>query len=342
MNHKTTTAAVLLSLSALLLGCDGPPSGEELPVSIDRTIADAPDPTFSVEGGLTDTILLRPGPYLEVRDGLIALIDHGRMAVEAFDTTGALLWLAGKEGDGPLELRDPVDLTIDDRGHVWVQDRTLRKVIEIRPGGDMGAPIRPPPVREYDRPQELLALSGDRFAVQSSNGEFVVWYPERNEIDRPNNPFEHLDEHHPMVRQSFLVRGPDDHLTTVFYLGGGFQHAAIGESFDTLHPYAEAIPFPELVQERLAGTRGVMTTTSARYRAALDASISNGVLHVLFEGSTPNARRLIDRYDARSGRYLGTWLLEEPASAVAADAGMLVTVEGRTIPKLVIRRIPGS
>ncbi len=43
---------------------------------------------------------------------------------------------------------------------------------------------------------------------------------------------------------------------------------------------------------------------------------------VLFEGETPEKHRLLDRYDARTGRYLGSYHLPFKTSRVAAGSGL--------------------
>jgi len=318
------------------------PDDAPAPISVERTSLPVPDALVTVEGGVRDTILLRPSEMLEARDGLIALFDYGRMAVEAFDTTGTLLWVRGKRGDGPTEFRDPSGLTIDDDGSVWVQDRVHRAAVEIESNGRMRAPVPLPPPGADDRPSEIVATSSYLVLLTSMEQELTVWDPTTGSLRRYASPWTRLNEHHWMGRQSMIRRGPENTLVNVFVMGGGFRSFTPGTTFDELHAFIEPIPIPGSSVTSADGGRVRITSVEASYRAAIDAAVGDDILYVLFEGSTPDRRRLVDQYELHGGSYLGSWILPERASAIAVDGGRFISIEGDLIPKLVIRRIPGA
>lgn len=337
----------MLSMLLLLLlvgACS--PEPDPYPDQADtRVIGPAPEPVTIVRGGVGDSILLKPGNALAVRGDRIAVMDFGRMAIEMFNTEGDLLWIAGKQGDGPAEFREPDGVTIDEGGRTWVLDRSHMSVTPIDKNGRMEVPHPIPISADEDRPGGLLVGDdGTLLFTWRNTGSLGAWDPTASTAKVYPHPWRARDDYDPMSIQAELVRGPGRLITHVFTMGGGFQSVALGDEYEHLVPFVERTPIPGIRTDRRrdGDTRITIRALEASYRAAIGSAISGNTLYVLFEGATQSRRRLIDRYEVPSGRYLGSWLLPERAFAIGADGDILATLEGDLIPKLVIRRIPAS
>lgn len=342
MNHSKTSWTHITLTLVVLSGCTGEPG--PYPNQADtRAIDRAPEPIVIVRGGVGDSILLKPGGALAVKGDRIGVIDFGRMAIEMFTTEGDLLWIAGKLGDGPSEFREPEGVAIDEEGRTWVLDRSHMSVTPIDEDGRMGAPFPLPLSGDEARPTGLMVVDdGKLLFTLATTGELGLWDPTTSRAEIFPNPWTSRDEHDPMSLHARTVQGPGRLITQVLSMGGGFQSVALGDEFDHLVPFVERTPIPSIrTDHRRDGTsRITIRAIDASYRAAIGSAIAGSTLYVLYEGATRARRRLIDRYEVPSGRYLGSWELPERAVAIGADGDILVTLEGDLIPKLVIRKIP--
>jgi len=58
-------------------------------------------------------------------------------AVFVFARDGKYLYKMGREGRGPLELVDPIDFDIDEKGHIYIYDNSDKKIIVYSSKGDV-------------------------------------------------------------------------------------------------------------------------------------------------------------------------------------------------------------
>jgi hypothetical protein len=79
-------------------------------------------------------------------DGGFVLMDFGTMTLRRFSATGAFMWEAGREGDGPSEFRDPQVLQVLKPDSLLVFDTSSRQLSVISPSGDFvrSTPLRVP------------------------------------------------------------------------------------------------------------------------------------------------------------------------------------------------------
>jgi hypothetical protein len=68
------------------------------------------DTAYVIGGQLQDTTLLLPR-LIAAGDGSVYVYDVGRHELVAFDVSGAQRWRFGREGAGPGEFRNPIDVT---------------------------------------------------------------------------------------------------------------------------------------------------------------------------------------------------------------------------------------
>jgi hypothetical protein len=341
VEFKRTIPMVLIGIM-LVAACTSEP--EAYPDQPDtRLIEKAPEPSVVVSGGIGDTILLKPGLGLDIRDERIGVIDLGRMAVEMFDLEGNLLWVAGKKGGGPTEFEGPESLSIDREGRTWVLDGKNLRVTPIDRDGRMEVPFPIPSSPDELNPGGVMVLDdGQLLFTWITSGRQGLWNPTTSVAQVLPNPWTSSDDYDPLSIQTTVVRGPGQMLTHVFLMGGGFQSFALGDQFEHLVPFVERTPLPKIRTERRRDGTTFITIRSidASYGAALSAAISGNTLYVLAEGATQSRRRLIDRYEVPSGRYLGSWRIPQRAMAIDVEGDVMVTLEGRVLPQLVIRRIP--
>lgn len=130
---------------------------------------------------------------------------------------------------------------------------------------------------------------------------------------------------HPLQRQ--VVMAGDGTGACVVALATGPGYAVYRDDrLERLVPYVEYVPTPNVrVSERFedAGTRVLTSHMSIQAVAARDVAVLDGVIYVTFEGRTERAGRIIDRFDLRTGRYIGTLALDADVRRLTAGDGCL-------------------
>lgn len=74
-------------------------------------------------------VLYRPGGVLLVEDSLVFIKDYGDLSVRVWDVQGNELGRVGDgAGDGPGEFYNPIDLSVDDSGNVYILDSASNRI----------------------------------------------------------------------------------------------------------------------------------------------------------------------------------------------------------------------
>lgn len=112
--------SLLLALGVGLAGC-----GEEISYEHNGTRVmreSSWTPAWTAGGSSADTFLLQP-LALAADDEHVYVLDRGGSRVVALRATdGSVVWLAGREGSGPGELKRPQGITRSPRGEILVSD----------------------------------------------------------------------------------------------------------------------------------------------------------------------------------------------------------------------------
>jgi hypothetical protein len=319
----------VLALGALLAACGPSPEPQSRQTEL------APAVRARVEGGLTDTILLDPR-LLATKGGRTAVYDYGRHAVEVFDSIGRLEWIFGAQGDGPGEFRLPIGLTVGESGDVWVLDQRSRRLSHLTPDGQLESERNL--ADSIESAEGLTLLADGRLLLRRDEEPALVVLDQYGRVlETLPHPWTRWAGFHPLSVGYRIVTGADGLLATALFFGGGFGIGKLGERFDELYPYVEDLPLPGVRIYRSGAAR--VEEVDATAIGVRGAALLEDELLILFEGRTDQRRRIIDRYRVADGSYNGTWLLSAPAKLMAAADGFVVTVEGDTIPSLIIRRL---
>lgn len=122
--------AVLISVG---IGCSSDTSRPEAPTAERRFLPVSWRKTVVLEGAL-DSDLFSPG-LMVARDSTIYVYDYGDQAVKAFALDGTLRWRFGRDGRGPGEFANPLDMQLDREGKLWIADPSTSRVTVVSSAG---------------------------------------------------------------------------------------------------------------------------------------------------------------------------------------------------------------
>jgi hypothetical protein len=352
--EKIGTGALLALILACasLGGCqtDAGPEAQEVRTSLAshprpaRTVVEVTwDTLLRVHSGVRDTTLFSAGSPAADESGFFVL-DHYGSRVARFDWAGRLRDYVGGRGSGPGEFMAPRQIDVDGEGVLWVLD-----------GGNAR-------ISGFDREGELvdelslnsISMSPSSFAVRHDGTEFHFM------LNR-----EQLVPHVLHRRTGGVVAGPALELGTGLRAVGlalqgvitrtdtldGWVHAlGAGDGILPLRGsdwdgrrwhYPEAVHFP--TQNRIRSWSGTASNLTTRLSdptfAAISVDASERTLYVVFMGSTPNAGRLLERWDLETGRYLDSVLLPK-AGYIAVWKDRIVVAASNPEPEILVLRMP--
>lgn len=142
-------------------------------------------------------------------DGGFVLIDYGTKTLRRFSATGAFIWEAGREGDGPGEFRDPQILEVLKPDSLLVFDLSSRQLSVVGPGGDFvrAIPLRVPGILSPYIVAVTMTAGGGVLALTSGSSSITPELGTAFGIRRP--------------RAYFLSFGPNgDFIDTLAVLPG--------------------------------------------------------------------------------------------------------------------------
>lgn len=244
---------------------------------------------------------------------------HHVAAVDARD--GRLLWLFGREGNGPDEFRDVGDLRVDRDGAVVVLDSDNRRLTRISPQGRRLS-LTPLPDGYWrglaPQPDGSWIISGNDperpFLHLASDGTTARRFPV---------PWEDFSRLSYVQRQGRVVASPDGRWIFAFLLGNGwFPHRGV-EALSYVGQSIEHMAFPAVVVTRSRGER--VTALPARTNCGLcEGTIRGDTLMMLFGGPGRLANSVLDQYRWDDGTYLGSVILPQPATGLAMSGDILL------------------
>jgi hypothetical protein len=309
----------MMGMAAAGCGSGGSTSGEPT----ERQVLQAQWEEMWTVGGVEDTTLIQPFRFTASPTG-IYVIDRA-MQVAAFDPgSGELLWAVGEEGGGPGQFRsldgitalpDGSALVLDVRnGRMTVFDRTGVETEALATDGGPMAPISACPTpRGYlvlgVDPEDVLVEVDDRF---------------QEVIGRPRSPWRHLEGEPFLVRQGVLLPTDDGACVYVLEVGEGYGIYRDGELQSTGR-YVEPVPPPAYeTYQTEPGVPPSVRLAGEVVPGVLGAQVFGDTLFVGFGGATELARRVIDVYDWREGRYLHSLVIPGLFDRITLAGGTFV------------------
>jgi len=330
-NSILSSAAGLLLTVAACRSDEGP--GQNTSTAGERRVAvSAWDTLWTAGGGAQDSLLLQPF-LIAAGDSAVYVFDSGASRLLAFRSDqGGLRWAAGRTGGGPLEFRRVRDLKLAADGSPVLLDIGNRRLTRVSPAGSLGGEISLPPIGYADQ-MALLADGRTVLLTDHPDSAFAVVDGSGRLAERFAHPWSGFAALHPLVRQGSLASGPDGTWAFGFSLGSGWQAFRGSRGIGALNPYVERAEFPEVV-EKAEGN--AVTTQLASYTpcSACSVTMDGTDFYVHFGGLTKERRRLVDRYDRESGRYLDSYLLPVEATAVSVADGTLYVLVDEPHPTL--------
>jgi hypothetical protein len=344
---------ISLGRLAVCLGCSGvaacdgehkagpPELWDGNPPFSRRIDADAWDTAWAIGGGTEDTTLLRPRLVTPHAAG-VYLFDDGRSQVISLDPSGNRRWAVGASGGGPNEFRMVRDLKVDALGRAVVLDPANQRIAVIDPAGHF---VRRVPITSVGWAEQVLPLGDSRYVLATSDSmrPFAVLDSTGAVVERvsvPWKPFASLD---PLARQGVMSDAGGGRWIYAFTMGDGWFVFDGTKPQDRPGRYVEHTDFPAVVQTRSGNS---VTTQMAKYVpcSACTVSGADSVFYVHFGGYSPEQKRLIDRYAVSDRRYLGSYRLPAPASAVTVFGNRAYVLQSDTTTRLLALtpRKPGS
>lgn len=337
--------AAFLLLAACGNGTDVP-DGSQVPRPDRALVEPAWDTLTWVQTEPQDTLLFNTG-HVTAADAGIWVLDRLGFQIAHFDWDGALQWYAGREGGGPGEFANPRNLALDQDQVVWVLDAENHRIsgfdLEGRLHHEFG-------LGELDRILQSFAVTpdGERF--------FSMVYDDALEpvlIDAQGGvefgpPIPIPDAGQAAWGMAFQGRPTPEVLGDrwfyAFTMGDGlFPMDGLELALDRIR-YPEWIPFPRMIEEEWRD--GNVTNTTTRMEdptfAASDVHLSNDRLYVRFAGTTEEAGRLVDVYDAWSGDYQETLLLPFRGRLAVWEDRFVLARDTPVVELLVLKRAPSG
>lgn len=287
---------------------------------IQRVMSAAEFDTLWVVGGPEDTLLALPS--MPRYDGDLGLVffDLKNHSAYRIGAEGDVLWAWGTKGEGPGEVKNVRGLAVRSDGSVVLVDSGNRRVVYLSGDGKLLSEL---PITRTGNFHSVTALSGGRLAVHTSQPLLGLW-DEHDEIIDVRPPAR-LGETDLLLHHGQTARWRDDGWVFGFGVGNGWMVFREDELLG-VHPYVRHSEFPEVRWVR-HGFQIFRQTLRRPTSTGRSLSVRGDTLHVLFGGGGRLSGRLIDKYDLRSGAYLGTDVLPHYANrAVVGDQGRVFTI----------------
>jgi len=339
-------ACVVLSASG---GCSGEPQEHSVTrgEAVERRIvATRWDTVFQIGSpDPADTLLLGPRT-IELWGDRVAVIDWASL-VKVFDRSGRLLWWIGREGRGPKEFNNLVDLEIAPSGNLWALDAGNVRLAEISPDGEY---VREVPLTHLRVPPSNVLRLSDRviFVANTPLSTFTAAHPDSFRIlsisaipwelptSWPGVPNAEIN-----LRLVVTARDPDrTGWAAALYHGPGFMVW----SRDTVrtYRYIDPIPFAVKASPRINALRA----DSARY-GAVSIAATNDEIFMLFGGRPRRFAHpdeptvLIDVYGL-DGVYRRSYRLPFDTRMMTTDGETFYVIEEAGYPSILALRPRGK
>ena len=316
-------ALALVALCASLAGCGEPTTQDHPEVAMSEQPAErriVPVPQDSVRtlwtrgGEQDDTVLFMPVSITADSD-LVFVTDVASHEVIAFRAAdGSVAWRIGGKGAGPSEFDVPMGLAVLPSRELAVIDQRNARIAIVSRAGEIVQHV------------SLASLALTTSVCGAADGSLLVAAAGEDaaEVVRITRGGRIVKRHSlpwPESRTSSAIatqirlerRGFDGSCFVGLMLGVGFA-LFDGERFTHAAPMSSGCA-------AAAERAGRGQRLAERQIALADVAIDGGEIAIAFEGRTGERRRLVDTYDAATGAYRRTFLLEPTITSMARDGG---------------------
>lgn len=325
-------APLALTILASTLACGGPdcPNGAE---RCRRYVAATWDTVFVVGGSAQDTLLFRPR-LLAARGPRLYAYDYSDAQIKAFDSSGALQWRFGREGSGPGEFTNAMDLVVASDGSVWVLDSGTDRLSIISSEGTLLRMVSLGPPRTA---RLIPEDSGTFLALAFGSSEFWTVRDDSGLVqDRYVFPAPEWAAANPSFRQVITGTSESGDTWAVAFLFGDLFAVYDERQLRCTGRLIEGTPLPAPDVPRERGSRPPIW--------AVAIAVSDSAVYVLANDETRPEGRVLDEYRASDCAYrhslplpwrFSTMALgdnvfffehEDPAPTIVALRGLVVGV----------------
>jgi len=333
-NRVGVLAAALCVIPLLALACDrgaapntGGTAARGAPALRGRVMATVRwDTVFALGGDAQDTTLLIPRT-LAARGGTLYVFDHGDARLKAFDRTGGLRWSFGREGQGPGEFANPLDVEVGPDGAVWVLDAWAGRLTVVAPHGELQQQI---PLHDIGG-RDVMPLQGQTLVTGFSRPGwlFAAIGADGRVLAGGETPIaEMADAPNPFLFQTTAAVSADGATWAATFPWGDRLLVYDHRELRCEGRLVEAEPFP------IHDSRPIPQLPIW----AVDIAVGDSSVFVLARGRTSAALRLLDEYDARDCRYRRTLLLPREARALAYADGVFYIEHEDPSPQILALR----
>ena len=283
-----------------------------------------------------DTVLLDPSSL--VADGTgIWVFDYGRLALIKLGLDGQPLWSLGRSGGGPAEFRQVRDIELAPGNAVAVLDPGTGRLTVVGPSGKVTKMID---IAFAGHAEQVAPISGGRFVLgsYSNTKPLVVIDSTGRLVDSLKVPWSDFSTLDPLSSQYLLAANP---VSGVWVMGLG-----LGSVFSVLHELTPIVQSASYVEWAVPptptvskGEDGSVTTRMPPAETARNLVVTDSSIYVLFEGHPETAGRIIDVYDARSGRYRQSLRLPGRYIDFAVHAGIFYLITNEDGPNIIGLRL---
>lgn len=335
---SSANALVLICLLTMLSCSEGDDARPIVPwhsqapgLETRRTIATTWDTLWSVGGSLNDTVLLYSG-QIASSDSMLAVLEYQSNRLTAFDFDGNVLWTFGRKGRGPGELSSARDIAFVTPNRLAVLDPGNAKIVEVDREGESTRSIS---LRLEYHVEEFVPLSTGQYLIQSmAPRESLILIDQHGEVSRRWSwPWAELEELHVMLRQGFTAADGDRWIFALTRVNGWFAYQDTAP-LSGGRSYLESLPLPE-VSIQVTGDRRISRISPSQSACSGCAvSLSDGRLYVLYGGTGPLARYVVDVFDWRTGSYEYSYRLPYRATSIAVAKGHFFILSTNPYPML--------
>jgi len=264
--------------------------------------------------------------------GTIVVLDVAGPAVVAFDAEGRFAWRYDRSGEGPRELRQPIDIACANPAAIVVLDRANGKLLHLDLAGRF--------VREDRHTVDIHRVTGleqRRFAFGTPTAALLRVGTTPDSATVTAGPAWLPGD---ALRRELQLASASPTTTAI-----GFRwthrlllHRGSGDLVE-VQGTPEPIDVPELrTMTARGGTVTVTRIAPNAVEAVRSVTTHRDSVFALFVGRSGDSARVVDVYSARQARYLGSLRLPVAPLSIAATRGGLVGLVADPVPALVIWR----
>lgn len=313
-----------------------------------RVAAQAPAPARRMLGAPEQSLVIGEGADIELlspmsiapdASGGFYLFDSGERQVLAFDRNGRIRWKFGRGGGGPGEFRAMTDLEVERNGDVVTLDVNNARLTIISSSGQL--------LRTVPLPGEVRRLLPSPQADQwmlIPHGPFLWLTINATGVTQRQTGLPAGVQFAPDIAGEPFTARTDSGAVIAYRWSSTFVMLRRDGTVRAVATGVEELPFPE--GKRYPVKMGDQTLTVTRVdpqapKGTGSVTSRGSLILTLFGGRTAEKGRLLDRYDALTGRYLGSHLLPHRVNEIAMlSDGRLATIEMDPLPVVRVWNLP--